>query len=609
MPFGTQLLDDGRVRFRLWAPAAQRVDLCLGSAENTTVFPMTGVDDGWFECVSDQAGPGSYYRFAIDNELRLPDPASRFQPEDVHGPSEVIDPGAWQWSDTAWRGRPWEEAVIYETHVGSFTPQGDFAAAREKLDYLAKLGITAIELMPVADFPGSHNWGYDGTYLFAPDSRYGRPETMKALINAAHACGLMVFLDVVYNHFGPEGNYLHAYAPHFFSRRHHTPWGAAINYDGEQSKWVREFFIHNALYWLEEYHLDGLRFDAVHAIIDDSQPDILTELAGRVDSHFGNRRHIHLVLENDHNAAHYLARSARQTPKWYVAQWNDDIHHAFHVLLTDEHSGYYRDYDDPLRHLARCLSEGFAYQGERSPYRDNHPRGEPSAHLPPTAFVSFLQNHDQIGNRAFGERINSLTAPVKLRAALAVLLLAPAPPLLFMGQEWGSRQPFPFFCDFGPDLADKVVEGRRKEFARFAEFSDPAARERIPDPMAKETFAQAVLDWHACDRPQHQQWLTLHGELLDARRRNVTPRLHGMGRQAKECSQIGDTGLSAWWILADGARLSLLTNLGDEPLADVPMPPGQCFYTTHPEADRDADNIRLPPWSVDWYLDTQGSGT
>ncbi len=609
MPFGTQLLDDGRVRFRLWAPAAQRVDLCLGGAENTTVFPMTGVDDGWFECVSDQAGPGSYYRFAIDNELRLPDPASRFQPEDVHGPSEVIDPGGWQWSDTAWRGRPWEEAVIYETHVGSFTPHGSFAAAREKLDYLAKLGITAIELMPVADFPGSHNWGYDGTYLFAPDSRYGRPETMKALIDAAHACGLMVFLDVVYNHFGPEGNYLHAYAPHFFSRRHHTPWGAAINYDGEQSKWVREFFIHNALYWLEEYHLDGLRFDAVHAIIDDSQPDILTELAERVDSHFGDRRHIHLVLENDHNAAHYLARSARQTPKWYVAQWNDDIHHAFHVLLTDEHSGYYRDYDDPLHHLARCLSDGFAYQGECSPYRDNHPRGEPSAHLPPTAFVSFLQNHDQIGNRAFGERINSLTAPVKLRAALAVLLLAPAPPLLFMGQEWGSRQPFPFFCDFGPDLADKVVEGRRKEFARFAEFRDPAARKRIPDPMAKETFAQAVLDWHACDQPQHQQWLTLHAELLDARRRNVTPRLHGMGEQAKECSRIGDTGLSAWWILGDGARLSLLINLGDEPLADVPMPPGQCFYTTHPEADRDADNIRLPPWSVDWYLDTQGSGT
>ncbi|MGD8617668.1 MAG: alpha-amylase family glycosyl hydrolase, partial [Gammaproteobacteria bacterium] len=357
MPFGAELLTDSRIRFRLWAPAAKRVDLCLegdpaNSAAVPVILPMHAAPEGWFHLDTGRAGPGTRYRFAIDGGMRVPDPASRFQAEDVHGASTVVNPAAWQWRDSGWHGRPWEETVLYELHVGSFSARGDFEGVREKLDYLEELGVSAIELMPVADFPGTRNWGYDGVYLFAPDSCYGGPNGLKALVDAAHARGLMVFLDVVYNHFGPEGNYLHVYAPQFFTGRHQTPWGDAINFDGNGCHWVRQFFIHNAMYWLEEYHLDGLRLDAVHAIADDSQPDILRELAATVYSHFGGNRHIHLVLENDHNAARYLGRVAGRRPSGYAAQWNDDLHHALHVLLTGEHDGYYQDYAArPLGHL------------------------------------------------------------------------------------------------------------------------------------------------------------------------------------------------------------------------------------------------------------------
>jgi 1,4-alpha-glucan branching enzyme/maltooligosyltrehalose trehalohydrolase len=416
-------------------------------------------------------------------------------------------------------------------------------------------------------------------------------------------------MDVVYNHFGPEGNYLHVYAPQFFTRRHRTPWGAGINYDGKASYWVRQFFIHNALYWLEEYHLDGLRLDAVHAIADDSQPDILTELAASIRKRHGNGRHIHLVLENDHNAARYLGRDSRHRPRCYAAQWNDDIHHALHVLLTGERDGYYLDYaDQPLKHLARCLAEGFAYQGEASAYRGNTPRGEPSAHLPATAFVSFLQNHDQVGNRAFGERLGSLCAAPALRAALGLLLLAPSPPLLFMGQEWGCTQPFPFFCDFGPDLADRVAAGRREEFARFAPFRTPAARARIPDPMASDTFAAAVLDWQVPGEAPHRDWLALHRELLALRRRELMPRLAGLPARRTHCTVLGSTGLCATWILGDGSEVTVVANLGEAPLTGVSGPAGSLLYANPAARPGQAPADRLPPWSVYWYLQP-GDGT
>ncbi len=620
MPFGAQPLEDGRVHFQLWAPAAERVSIGIitGDAdsvnENNPVaqntLPMAAAPDGWYSLTIDLATVGTHYFFQINEDIWVPDPASRFQPRDVHGPSEVIDPHAWTWHDSNWTGRPWNETIIYELHVGSFTSKGTFAAVQEKLDYLVDLGITAIELMPVADFPGKRNWGYDGAYQFAPDNQYGRPEDLKALIDATHARGLMVFLDVVYNHFGPEGNYLHVYAPQFFTQRHHTPWGAAINYDGEHSKQIRQFFIHNALYWLEEYHFDGLRFDAVHAIVDDSQPDILTELAQRVHEHFGDNRHIHLILENDHNAAHYLTRTNGTQPQWYTAQWNDDIHHALHVLLTEESSGYYGDYaDDPLHHLGRCLVEGFAYQGERSAYRNDQARGEASDHLPATAFVSFLQNHDQAGNRAFGERITLLAKPEQIRAAIVLLLLAPSPPLLFMGEEWGCTQPFAFFCDFGPDLAEQVIAGRRQEFECFPQFHDPASRERIPNPMDPTTFEQAILDWETCNLPEHKQWLALYRELLALRRRELMPRLHNIAGQHKTCTQLSDRALSARWVLGDGAELSLLANFGDEAITGINLPLGQVLYTTHTKELERLNTDQLPSWSVIWYLHTSGTVT
>ncbi|MGB0126778.1 MAG: malto-oligosyltrehalose trehalohydrolase [Rhodocyclaceae bacterium] len=597
MPFGCTL-DAGGVRFRLWAPGAHAVALLLdGQAPQS----MAAVGDGWFECANRLAQAGSRYRFRIDNRLDVPDPASRFNPEDVHGPSEVVDPLAFDWQDEPWRGRPWHEAVLYELHVGTFSPEGTFAGVERRLDDLAALGVTAIELMPIADFPGTRNWGYDGVLPYAPDAAYGRPEDLKRLVRAAHARGLMVFLDVVYNHFGPDGNYLHAYAPAFFNPERHTPWGAAINFDGPGSRTVRDFFIHNALYWLEEYRFDGLRLDAVHAIIDDSCPDILEELAAAVHAGPGKDRHVHLVLENPENTAHYLERDPiSRAPMGYDAQWNDDIHHAFHVLLTGERDGYYGDYADrPIHHLGRCLAEGFAFQGEASAYHGGAPRGERSAHLPPTAFVSFLQNHDQVGNRAFGERLSELAMPERLRAMLEILLLAPAPPLLFMGEEWGTTKRFAFFCDFDGDLARAVTEGRRREFARFAQFAKPEARQAIPDPCAAATFAAAKLDWSEREQPPHREWLNLTGRLLDIRRRHVMPLLGSENRAFGNWRTIGASGLRVCWQLAGEAELCLAANLGDLPLPGMALPETNPFYAS-PGLNTAEDG--LPPWSVAWFL-------
>lgn len=601
MPFGAEVRDDSTVRFRLWAPAATNVELSLEEPGDESLLAMSRAGDGWFELATDRARPGSLYRFCIDGATFVPDPASRFQPEDVHGPSEVIDPLSHDWNDADWRGRPWEEAVLYELHVGAFTPEGTFRAAAARLDDLRVLGISAVELMPVADFPGARNWGYDGVLPFAPDSRYGRPQDFKAFVEAAHAHGLMVLLDVVYNHFGPQGNYLHTYAPQFFSERHQTPWGAAINFDGEGSRAVRDFFVHNALYWLEEYHLDGLRLDAVHAIIDDSSPDILTELAEAVRRGPGRTRHVHLVLENDHNAARYLARDAGR-PRWYDAQWNDDFHHALHVLVTGETDGYYRDYAEaPARHLGRCLAEGFAYQGEVSAYRGGEPRGEPSTGLPPMAFVGFLQNHDQVGNRAFGERLTRLASPEAVRAATVILLLAPSPPLLFMGQEWGAEEPFPFFCDFGPELAVAVTEGRRREFERFPAFRDPEALRRIPDPNDPRTFESAVLRWQAREALAHREWLALHRELLALRAREVTPRLAGSEGGCARYTPYAERALGVAWTLGDGSTLTLLANLDDRALpAVIAPPPGRLLYASSAPAAG-----VLAAWSAAWYLETR----
>ena len=580
MPFGAEVCG-ARSRFRLWAPAARDVSLVLDATGDARVLAMQAAGNGWFESVAD-AGAGTRYAFRIGDHT-VPDPASRANPDGVHGASAVVDPATYDWKDGNWRGRPWEEAVVYELHVGTFTPAGTFAAAMERLDDLVDVGVTAVELMPVAAFPGTRGWGYDGVLPFAPAACYGAPDDLKRLVDAAHARGLMMLLDVVYNHFGPEGNYLHLYAPQFFNPRHETPWGAAINFDAEQSATVRSFFFHNAAYWLGEFHFDGLRLDAVHAIADCSRPDFVTELASRVREANPGRA-IHLVLENDRNEARYLPRDAAGQPQLATAQWNDDVHHALHVLATGEGDGYYADYArDPLARLGRALAEGFAYQGEFSPYR-GAARGERSTHLPAAAFVAFAQNHDQVGNRALGERLVWLSDTERLRALIACMLLAPQVPLLFMGEEFAASTPFLFFCDFGPELADAVTRGRREEFARFARFSAPSAREAIPDPIAMSTFMASKLEWNEAHQPPGAQWRAFYRHCLALRRQYIVPRLDGL--RGSGTFRIEHEALLRVEWEGRGSRLHLIANFGDALREHVAMPAGDVIFT--------ADGMPLP---------------
>jgi maltooligosyltrehalose trehalohydrolase len=603
MPFGASVIAPDLVRFRLWAPAAGTVELCLEPGDDETLLPMTRQSGGWFGLEHGCTARPMRYLYRVDGSLKVPDPASRYNPFDVHGASEVIAAGDFDWHDTGWKGRPWEEAVIYELHVGTFTGEGTYRGVEGRLDYLAALGVTAVELMPLADFPGRRGWGYDGVLPFAPDAAYGRPEDLKRLVQAAHHRGLMVFIDVVYNHFGPEGNYLHLYAPQFFTDRHHTPWGAAINFDGSESRVVRDFFIHNALYWLEEFHVDGLRLDAVHAIHDESNPGILTELATAVERGPGRERHVHLVLENDLNSARLLARDADSRPRHYVAQWNDDIHHVFHVLLTGESDGYYADFSrDTVMLIGRCLTEGYAYQGEPSAFRGGEPRGEPSGSLPLEAFVSYLQNHDQVGNRALGERLTQLVEPRALAAAAVIVLLAPSPPLIFMGEEFGAATPFLFFCDFGDELSAAVREGRRKEFERFPQFRDPAAAAAIPDPCAAGTFERSRLDWASIVEPPHAEWLALYRRLLALRHRDIVPLLGAMHGQERSFSKCGERGLHVRWRAGPDAELVLLANLGGTPQPAPNPPAGRLIYSTEAAPAQMAARDALPPWSATWLI-------
>ncbi|WP_432260725.1 malto-oligosyltrehalose trehalohydrolase [Cupriavidus sp. TMH.W2] len=567
--FGPVWLPDGRVRFRLWAPdAAEQGQAVRLEVAGLGPAHMACGANGWFEAIA-PCCEGARYWFRLDDGTTVPDPASRWQADDVHGPSIVPAPdaaGAFAWTCPDWRGRPWHEAIIYEMHVGLC---GGFAGAARQLPRLAALGFTAVELMPVAEFPGTRNWGYDGVLPFAPESGYGTPDELRALVDRGHQLGMMVLLDVVYNHFGPEGNYVHRYASAFFRADRQTPWGPAIDFRQPQ---VRRFFTENARYWLEQFRFDGLRLDAVHAIEDEGWLAALPgELRAMLAAGGGADRHLHLVLENDNNDARLLAEG-------YDAQWNDDAHHALHVLLTREEDGYYRDYascpdvegDAPgppgrgqpaLCHLARVLGEGFAYQGELSSFRSaaGHDvrRGQPSAHLPPTAFVCFLQNHDQAGNRALGERLTSLADRDALRAAVALQLLCPQVPLVFMGEETGTQRPFLYFTSHPPELARAVRDGRRREFAATAAFRDDARAAAIPDPNDPATFEAS--------RPEFDDdgdWTPYYRELLGVRRRELLHRLAGC--QSAGVDILGPAALCARWRLTDGMTLSLWLNLGSE---------------------------------------------
>lgn len=583
--FGPALTKDGTT-FRLWAPAAKRVDLVL--EKKPTAMKRGG--GGWFSLDVAGCGAGARYKFRIDDDIDVPDPASSFQPEDVFGPSEVIDHGAFEWRATDWRGRPWAETVLIETHVGTFTEQGSFRAMIDRLDHLAETGITALELMPLADFAGRHGWGYDGVLWYAPDSAYGRPEDLKALIDAAHRRGLMVLLDVVYNHFGPEGNFLGRYAPDFFTDAQ-TPWGSAIDYRVEQ---VRAFAIENALTWLRDYRFDGLRLDAANHILsipgEISMLHDLSVAVGRLATATG--RHIHIVLENGDNRAS-LVDATQEPPRGkYRAQWNDDYHHAWHVLLTRESNGYYGDYQrSPRADLSRALASGFVYQGETSAFWGSKPRGEPSARLSPTTFVNFLQNHDQIGNRALGDRLERLASPEQIEAALAVTLLAPMVPMLFMGEEWGSKVPFPFFCDFEGDLARAVRDGRKQEYKwAYEKYGD-----EVPDPLDTATFRSAVLDWDACVAPAGARRLALVRDLLGVRRRDIVPRLPGARFGTAHAHDDGL--LTASWRMGDHTTLHLVANLSAQEIANpAPRPMAVAIWG-------DVPGERLPPWSVFWRIE------
>ncbi|AZC26841.1 malto-oligosyltrehalose trehalohydrolase [Pseudomonas sessilinigenes] len=580
---GALPLDAERTRFALWAPDARYVSVEL---ENGQSLPMLPQPEGWF-VIQARCPAGSRYRFNIDDQLQVADPASRAQHGGVHGTSLVLDQQAYRWQHPHWCGRPWHEAVIYELHVGVM---GGYGAVAQALPALVELGVTAIELMPLAEFPGTRNWGYDGVLPYAPQASYGTPDELKALIDTAHSLGLAVILDVVYNHFGPDGNYLQRYAHGFFRDDRHTPWGAAIDF---RRRPVRDFFIDNALMWLLDYRFDGLRLDAVHAIDD---PDFLQELAHRIREATPTGRHIWLTLENERNQASLLRQG-------FDGQWNDDAHNALHVLLTGEQEAYYADFaQQPTEQLARCLSQGFAFQGHTD--RHGQARGEPSADLPPTAFVLFLQNHDQIGNRAFGERLNQLAPPQALHAATVLLLLSPMIPLLFMGDEAAAREPFLFFTSHQGELAEAVRQGRRSEFAAFSAFADAEQRQRIPDPNALETFQAS------CPRPCPQDAAStraLYRELLQLRHRELVWRLPGTRPLGTDV--LAEGALSARWRLGDGCLLRIDINLSAHPVQVPQAPSVQPWFQYPPQPSGHWSQGSLPAFSVQVRLDLQSPST
>ncbi|MHB8173051.1 MAG: malto-oligosyltrehalose trehalohydrolase [Nitrospirota bacterium] len=625
MRFGARVLPGGGAEFRLWAPAAEKVELCLQHGLERKFFEMDDLGGGWRGIRNLDARHGMLYWYRINGETLVPDPASRFQPEGALGSSQVIDPEEFEWTDGQWQGRPWEESIFYELHVGAATKRGTFDSLKERLDYIADLGATAIQLMPVNSFPGRRNWGYDGVLPFAPKDTYGRPEDLKSLVCEAHTRGLMVFLDVVYNHFGPLGNYLGLYAPQFFTRRHVTPWGDAINFDGDESETVREFFITNALYWLVEYNFDGLRLDAADWLIDNTRPDFTTEMASVIRRRLGYKKH--LVMENDDNPVEYLRRDESGRPKAYNAMWDEDLHHCLHVLTTGETGGYYQDYRQrPVYFLARSLTEGYAYQGEWSDYRKKN-RGSPTEGLHSTSFIVFIQNHDQVGNRPMGDRIHKIAKPKAVRAMTEIFLLSPAPPLIFMGQEYASESPFPFFSDLSPELAPAVYEGRLRHFSEKLMFNERYNLDEMPDPFDEKTFRMAKLDYERLPEPGPAFWHKLYKDLIEIRRKEIVPRLKGVKVDGAGFEMQGDSAFKAWWTLNDGNILTLAANLGDD-ASDCPeLPDYPPLYKTdnslipgvgaqfhcargrdesHPCKESRAGGLkhahRLSPWTVIWFI-------
>ena len=534
--------------FSLWAPNTKRVAIETGGE----LISMTAADNGWWFAESGSAGPGSDYAFVLDGDRALPDPRSHWQPSGVFGPSRIVDHAAFSWTDQRWQARPLSAAILYELHVGTFTPEGTFRAAVEGLPYLTELGITHVELMPIVESSGKRGWGYDGADLYAPHHSYGRPDELKHLIDACHAQGLAVILDVVYNHLGPAGNYLARFGP-YFTDRHTTPWGAAINFDGPGSDEVRRFFCDNALMWLRDYHFDGLRLDAVHAIIDTSAVHFLEQLACEVaDLEAQIGRHLVLIAESDLNDPR-LIRPQESGGYGLDAQWNDDFHHALHTALTGERDGYYVDFKS-LSDLAKALERGFVYDHCYSVFRWRV-HGRSCAGVSGHSLVGAMQNHDQIGNRAKGERSSQLMNLGRLKIAAALVLTGPFVPMLFQGEEWGARSPFLYFTNHeDPELGRSVTEGRRREFAAFG--WDP---EDVPDPQARETFERSKLNWNEQSNEPHASILAWHRDLIKLRREN--PALSD-GRLDRVQVSFDE---AAKWVLVQRGPVVVACNLSDRP--------------------------------------------
>ncbi|WP_434046843.1 MULTISPECIES: malto-oligosyltrehalose trehalohydrolase [Sorangium] len=517
-------IEGGAVRFRVWAPDHDRVEIVTygeDGEEVTGALPAAPTGGGYFEATAPGLGAGALYKVRIDGEGPFPDPYARAQPLGVHGPSAVDDP-SFAWTDAGWKGVALEDLVLYEVHIGTATQEGTFDALIPRLAELRELGITAIEIMPVASFPGERGWGYDGVDLFAPSAAYGGPEGLRRLVDAAHAAGLGVILDCVYNHFGPDGNYLRAYTKRYFTERHKTPWGDAVNYDGEGAEQVRALAISNAEMWIRDFHIDGLRLDATHAILDDTAPHVLREIAERARAAGGGRRVV-VIAEDSLNDTRLV------TPPGHGGHgldgvWADDFHHELRVLFAGDRDGYFEDHRGTAEDIAATIRKGWLYEGQVSKHAGK-PRGTPAEPVPPPCFVHCIQNHDQIGNRALGDRLGAAVSPAAFRTMSALLLITPYTPLLFMGQEWNARTPFQYFTDHDAELGRLVTEGRRREFQYFTSFSGA----EVPDPQDPRTFQRSKLDWSERQRPEHAGVLAWYRELLGLRAAHPALRRRGRG--------------------------------------------------------------------------------
>jgi maltooligosyltrehalose trehalohydrolase len=538
------------VSYRTWAVDRMKVAVVVvdPTGQMRRRIPLQPDGAGFYTAWDAQGSPGDLYQYDVDG-LRLPDPASRFQPQGVHGPSQVVDPSAYRWQAQGWRRPELHDLVIYELHVGTFTPEGTYAGIPRHFDHLKQVGANVIQLMPVADFPGRWNWGYDAVACYAPSRAYGTPDELRALVDAAHAAGLAVILDVVYNHLGPDGNYLGAYAEDYFNPQHHTPWGAAFNFDAPHAEPVRQFFVENPQYWLADFHVDGFRLDATHAIPDDSPKHVIQEIAEHVQGAGG------LVICEDPRNDRKIILPREAGGYGCDAVWADDFHHVVRVQITEENEGYLGYFKGTVDEIVRTLNEGWLFVGQKQ--IDGLPRGTRGNDLPPERFVFCISNHDQVGNRAFGDRINEIVDPAAYRAASGLFLLSPYTPMLFMGQEWAATTPFLYFTDHETELGRNITQGRRKEFSQFKAFSDPVTREQIPDPQADATFQGSKLNWAEPAQGGHAQVLRLYTALLQLRARWLGRRQRGVWRAAP----VSEAAFALRYELTDDKALLVLAQL------------------------------------------------